>query len=57
VRSLPKGSCDVDAVDLLGHPDALAFEQTDVGLEVVFPETAPCDHAFALRLTGQGLVQ
>ena len=56
VRSLASGDAVIDDVRMLGHEGALAWGQTDAGLEVSFPDPPPCEHAFTLRVTGAGLM-
>jgi alpha-L-fucosidase len=55
VRSLASGQGEVRQVRLLGHDSNLEFKQTTEGLEVTLPSKAPCEHAFALKVTGTGL--
>jgi hypothetical protein len=45
----------IDRVELLGHEGALKFKHTDRGLAVTLPDTMPCEHAWALRITGRDL--
>jgi hypothetical protein len=42
-------------VELLGHEGVLKFQHSDQGLMVSIPATPPCQHAWALRITGQKL--
>jgi len=55
VRSLAGGKGEVRQVHLLGHDGKLEFKQMAEGLEVTLPPKAPCEHAFALKVTGSGL--
>ena len=56
VRSLAKASGlaggDVTGVSLLGHEGKLEWSRTDAGLVVKMPAARPCEHAFALKITG-----
>ena len=45
----------IERVELLGREDALQFEQSDEGLMVKLPPGKPCEHAWALRITGLSL--
>ncbi len=45
----------VKTVSLLGSPDKLAWTQTADGLIVTLPTQKPCDHAYALKITGLNL--
>ena len=45
----------IDKVELLGHEGDLEFSQTDEGLSVSLPDSQPCEHAWALRITGRKL--
>lgn len=42
----------VKEVRLLGVPHALAWKRTAAGLEITLPVEKPCDHAWALKITG-----
>lgn len=42
----------VEKVELLGHAGELQFTQYADGLKVEFPAEKPCDHAYALKITG-----
>jgi len=55
VRALAGGKGVVQSVRLLGHSGKLTWTQTDKGLVVNLPATAPCEHAFVLKITGKGL--
>ena len=46
---------DVKNVELLGYPGKLSWARTAAGLEVTLPQAKPCDHAYALRITGLDL--
>jgi alpha-L-fucosidase len=55
ITSLAKGKSlagKIDAVTLLGHQGALEFQQDEEGLRVKMPAEKPCEHAFALKITG-----
>jgi len=45
----------IEQVELLGHDGPLSFTHTDTGLAVQLPDTPPCEHAWALRISGQRL--
>ncbi len=55
IRSLAAPAGKVAAVSLLGHGGPLEWKQTDDGLVIGLPEQAPCRHAFAFKITGDGL--
>jgi len=55
IRSLGSGTGRVSQVELLGHPGPLDFAQEAGGLRVQLPAGKPCDHAFALKVTGLDL--
>lgn len=42
----------IEAVNLLGHEGKLEWKQTPEGLQVTLPAKKPCEHAFALKITG-----
>jgi alpha-L-fucosidase len=42
----------IERVTLLGHKGDLEFEQDGTGLKVKMPADKPCDHAYALQITG-----
>ena len=54
IPALAKGKVagKVEKINLLGHAGALEFSQDESGLHVTMPEEKPCDHAFALEITG-----
>jgi alpha-L-fucosidase len=56
IKSLAKGSSlvtgEVAAVRLLGCERDLDFSRTKQGLVVKMPNSKPCEHAFALKITG-----
>ncbi len=43
----------IEKVELLGHQGILEFQTTDQELTVSLPANQPCQHAWALRITGQ----
>src|SRR5205814_3580874 len=43
-------------VRLLGHDGKLEWSRTAEALVVKLPEKKPCEHAFAVRIEGRGLV-
>jgi alpha-L-fucosidase len=51
VRALASGSEKIETVSLLGHDGALEWAQTANGLQIALPRKAPCEYAFALRVT------
>ncbi len=58
LRALEKTSNSggtIDQVELLGHEGVLNFEHAEQGLTVSLPETPPCQHAWALKITGRRL--
>jgi alpha-L-fucosidase len=42
----------IGKVELLGHKGALNFTRDAQGLTVAMPAEKPCEHAFALKVTG-----
>jgi alpha-L-fucosidase len=52
VKSLATPAGKVANVTLLGHPGKLEWTQTDDGLAVIMPEHKPCEHVFALKISG-----
>lgn len=42
----------ITGVSLLGYKGKLVWSQTAEGLLVTLPATAPCEHAFVLKITG-----
>jgi alpha-L-fucosidase len=58
VRSLatvPGVTGEVRAVRLLGHKGPLQWVHDGDGLTVTMPDAKPCEHAYVLKITGQGL--
>lgn len=59
VRTLAAGAPgikgDVTGVELLGCKEQLTFKRDATGLVVTVPAQKPCDHAFALKITGLDL--
>ena len=55
-KSAPQAQGEIKEVCLLGHDGKLEWSQNDEGLIVTLPEEKPCEHAFALKITGQKLV-
>lgn len=47
-----KVSGKIEKVNLLGHKGALEFTQDETGLKVRLPTEKPCEHAFALEVSG-----
>lgn len=54
VHSLAKPNT-VSDVALLGHAGSLQWTQDETGLTVALPAEKPCEHAIALKITGQDL--
>jgi alpha-L-fucosidase len=56
IKSLAKGSPlvegDIAGVELLGCKDKLEWTRGDDGLTIKLPQTKPCDHAYAFKITG-----
>ncbi len=55
VTSLAEGSPDrgeIRSVRLLGHSGVLTWSRDREGLTVQLPASPPCDHAYALEITG-----
>jgi alpha-L-fucosidase len=54
IPALAKGKVvgKIEKATLLGHAGALEFVQDENGLRVTMPEQKPCDHAFALEISG-----
>ena len=58
VRSLAKGpeaGGQIERVELLGSEGPLRFEHTENGVAVTLPGEKPCEHAWALKITGRRL--
>ena len=58
LRALAKAATSggtIEKVELLGHDAVLEFQHAEQGLTVSLPDTPPCQHAWALRITGQKL--
>ncbi len=55
VRSLAAPAGKIAAVTLLGHSGDLPWSQTAEGLVVTLPAQKPCEHAYALKVLGEGL--
>ncbi len=55
IRSLAAPAGRVTDVTLLGHPQKLAWSQTEEGLVVTLPQKKPCEHAFVFRVLGRDL--
>jgi alpha-L-fucosidase len=59
VKSLANSEAEpngkVTRVTLLGHSGKLDWSQTAAGLEVRLPAQKPCEHAFALQISGEKL--
>jgi len=51
-KSVPLWDGEVGSVRLLGHEGQLEWSRDESGLTVKLPERKPCDHAFALKITG-----
>ncbi|MBN1517548.1 alpha-L-fucosidase [Candidatus Sumerlaeota bacterium] len=41
----------IAGIELLGHDGALEFNNDEAGLQVQLPESKPCEHAVALKIT------
>lgn len=54
ITSLGHSTGTVSRVELLGHGE-IAFTQSAGGIQVVFPARRPCEHAWALKITGLNL--
>jgi alpha-L-fucosidase len=56
VKSLGKSALlwdgEVGSVRLLGHEGQLEWSRDESGLTVKLPDHKPCEHAFALKITG-----
>jgi alpha-L-fucosidase len=59
VKALAAGATgikgDVAAVSLLGCSEQLQFKREAAGMVVKLPPKKPCEHAFALKITGLDL--
>jgi alpha-L-fucosidase len=51
LKSLPNSQGTVSGVSLLGGGD-LTFKQSDEGLKIDFPGSAPCKFAYAVKIAG-----
>ena len=54
IPSLAKGKVagKIEKINLLGHKGSLEFSQDEAGLHITMPADKPCDHAFALEISG-----
>jgi alpha-L-fucosidase len=55
ITSLAAGAAPpgkIAKVELLGYNGALEFKQDAEGLKVKLPAKPPCEHAYALKITG-----
>jgi len=51
VTSLAEGTdVNIKSIDLVGHEDALQWQQTAEGLIVTLPSKQPCNFAYTLRI-------
>jgi alpha-L-fucosidase len=55
IRALGWGSGNIGGVELLGY-GKVEFKQDSDGLGVTLPGQKPCEHAYALKVTGKGIV-
>jgi alpha-L-fucosidase len=55
IGALGTAAGSVEGVDLLGS-GKVDFKQDSDGLTVTLPGSKPCEHAYGLRVMGQGLV-
>ncbi len=55
IRALKASECTVRGVRLLGFDAQVEWKQSVEDLEVVFPDKAPCAHAFVLKVTCHAL--
>jgi len=55
IKSLSTPAGTVKSVSLLGNKSALKWKQTENGLELTFPAKKPCDHVFALKISGTNI--
>lgn len=51
IKTLKKGAIDIASLSLLGCDEVLSYQQTEDDLEVTLPQSRPCDHAYALKIT------
>ena len=59
IKTLRKGNVSKDgkgilSVEMLGTDEKIEWEQTDDGLNLVFPENLPCKVAYGFRITPKG---
>jgi alpha-L-fucosidase len=52
----PHAPGKIERVELLGFPGKLNWMRDDSGLKVQLPDTKPCEHAIAFKISGTGLV-
>ena len=52
----PHAPGKIENVALLGYSGKLKWTRDDAALKISLPETKPCDHAIAFRISGTGLV-
>ncbi len=46
----------IESVELIGFKVKVEWRQGEAGLNVQLPVSRPCDHAFALKISGAGTV-
>ena len=44
----------IKSIMMLGSEEKIQWDQTDSGLEVIFPTEAPCDYAYVLKIVPKG---
>jgi alpha-L-fucosidase len=54
IRSL-QGPNKISSVYLLGYKNKLKWKQTAQGLEIILPTAKPCQFAYGLKISGEGL--
>jgi alpha-L-fucosidase len=42
---------NIRSIELLGHQGELEWSQDETGLKIRLPQTKPCEHAFALKIS------
>src|SRR5262249_48804535 len=52
----PHAPGKIESVELLGHSGKLQWNRDNSGLTINLPGRAPCQHAVAFRISGQGLM-
>ena len=50
----PLSKRGIKSISMLGSDENIQWDQTENGLEVIFPKQAPCDYAYVLKIIPKG---